>query len=360
MNLNQNPRENFERSMALEYAVTQMNLIIEKLLKGKRMYMAFVALVYSVLAALPSFLLEVIGTLRANSLITENFGHLTQPMQQLDMNEWLRAELELEALLAADSLWIQVADILILLLWSMPLSFGFIYLCTNVVRRKEVKLSQLFYGFSRRYIWKIIGVELLIAAAIGIPVILSLVLGGLLLSPLIVVMPIILMIPIGIFVVSSIQSLRILLDFPHVSPVDCISESMFIMKGNKATYVKLLMNFLGVVLLAAAPVIVFRLYWGFYSDGAGSILSVTFAESWIGIQNRILFASVAEWVFSVGRLWVVPMLGVAYSLFYDFLVGNSVYNENGEFTVIEKPSRPPVGVRTHDAQEGHADEYRDL
>lgn len=120
--------------------------------------------------------------------------------------------------------------------------------------------------------------------------------------PCIILGIILLIVPGIILSLAFSQSLYILIDDSNKSPIECIKESVNIMKGHKKDYLLLSLSFLGWIALMIVPIF---------------LLAIFPLPIFIGVLYLLILL--------VGLLWLIPYISITFANFY-LKVKNSNYN----------------------------------
>jgi len=173
---------------------------------------------------------------------------------------------------------------LYILLVTGSFSFGLMLYFLDMFRKKDAQPSQIFSGF------EIYGRTLSL---------------GLLMMLFITLWTMLFIVPGIIAAIRYSQAFFILADDPHKSAMQCIEESKQMMWGNKEKYFCMIISFIGWIILAMIPAMIFS-----------GIVQITGYSNYFIVQTVTLTCS-------LGMLWVYSYIYSTAAGFYEILKGNS-------------------------------------
>lgn len=164
---------------------------------------------------------------------------------------------------------------------AFTLGMTMFFIC--LFRRKEAEPAQVFFGFE--YFFKALGLSFMVGLFTALWTLLFVVPGI-------------------IAAIRYSQAFFILADDPSKGIMECISESKWMMKGNKAKYFCMCLSFIGWIILTA---VVIGIISGFIAMPFGG---GAFSAILLGILSVIIASPLAAY------------MGVTEAAFYDILSGN--------------------------------------
>lgn len=199
---------------------------------------------------------------------------------------------------------------------SGPLTLGYSIFALNIFRKKEAKISQIFYGFEQ--FGKSLGVFILIFLIIVLWSLIAI--PGVFLAAMV---PLLFPLAIAACVPAIVVSLRyeqaffVLADAPQLRIGECVARSRELMTGNKMKLFLMNLSFIGWMALASIPVFAVA-----YSQALRLLNSGMMAP----IDIMANYSTGADWALMlpamIPMLWVLAYMMATEAGFYELLCGN--------------------------------------
>ena len=189
---------------------------------------------------------------------------------------------------------------LYMLLVGAPLTLGLTMAFLNIVRKKPTGPVEVFYGFE--YLFKAIGLQFMVGLFTF-------------LWTLLLVVP-------GLVAIYRYRlAFYILADDPSKGIMQCISESKYLMDGNKAKMFWLEFSFIGWGILCALPPAIFGGIFAVAYLPDSALIGLTQQELMFHLQQMPEFV-LGVTLTGVGYVFLEPYISASVSNLYDLINGN--------------------------------------
>ena len=198
-----------------------------------------------------------------------------------------------------------------------PLVLGYSLFALNLFRNNEPKIEQMFYGFEK------FSKAFRLLLMIGLLVILwslPMIPGMLIVITVPWLFPILLllMIPIVMACIRYSLAFFVLADHPEAGVMECISRSKALMAGNKMKYFLLQLSFIGWVLLAAVPSMLYQVFTIGSRQMVNMSINFDLSNTYVAPPEVTLITL----LLTAGTAVVLAYTVTAYAAFYEMASGN--------------------------------------